>query len=55
MREFFEVRTPELDQQPTVTADAVEISIGPVSLLYRSTTDRELFRTAVSVLLEVAR
>jgi len=55
VREFFEVRTSELGEKSTGTADAVEISIGPVSLFYRTTTDRELFRTVVTVLLEVAR
>jgi hypothetical protein len=55
VRDFFEVRTPETGEKPIATADAVEISIGSVSLFYRSTTDRELFRTVVTVLLEVAR
>lgn len=55
VRDFFEVRTPETGEKPTGTADAVEISIGSVSLFYRSNTDRELFRSVVTVLLEVAK
>jgi len=56
---------PEFIQVPTLNivrkhvhetaANAVEVRVGLISLLFHSDTDRELFKTAVSLVIEVAR
>jgi hypothetical protein len=53
--EFIEVQNPAFVQkgQNEAFANAVEIRIGLTSLFYRSDTDRDLFKTVVSLLIEV--
>ena len=56
-RDFIQVSTFDLVRKhghETTGSKAVEIRIGSISLLFRSDTDRELFKTAVSVIIEVA-
>lgn len=54
-REFIQVPAFDLVRKRVPeTADAVEVRIGSISLVFRSGTDRELFKTAVSLVIEVA-
>jgi hypothetical protein len=56
-QDFIEVLPLDFDQkrQNKNFADAVEMKIGSVLIFFSSDTDRELFKTAVSVLIEVAK
>ena len=55
VQEFIQVPAFDLVRKRVPeTAEAVEVRIGSISLVFRSGTDRELFKTAVSLVIEVA-
>lgn len=56
-REFIEVQNPASVQkeQNEYFGNTVEIRVGSIAVIYRVDTDRELLKTAISVLIEVAR